>query len=249
MKLLRSHVFISCLAACSISSFAYTNSVSTITSLPIKLICSYRLTFKPDSTNSTVQTEMMDLFITDSLSSFRSHNRFKRDSIIETHNGELTSPEASELVAKALQAPKPKFTYIIYKNAKSKSCVVYDNIFKDNFTYKENTFPFSWTLYPETAQIAGYSCQKATTTFAGRKYIAWFSRSIPISDGPYKFSNLPGLIIKISDLGDNYTFELNKIIKPTSNFYLNLPHQKATLTTKKDFFLQVTQPARMQLTG
>jgi GLPGLI family protein len=187
--------------------------------------------------SQTTQTEIMDLFITDSLTSFRSRNRFKRDSIIENNKGISTSSEASELVSKALQAPKPKFTYVIYKSKKNKLCTAYDNIFKDNFSYKEEGFPCSWTLYSETSQVSGYTCQKATTSFAGRNYTAWFTRGIPVSDGPHKFSNLPGLIVKISDSRNSYSFELMQVIKPKSMYYLSLPPQKVVITTKRELFL------------
>ena len=60
-------------------------------------------------------------------------------------------------------------------------------------------------------KILGYECIKATGNFRGRNYTAYFSAKIPISDGPFKFSGLPGLILKISS-DDNYTmFEATKI--------------------------------------
>jgi hypothetical protein len=52
-----------------------------------------------------------------------------------------------------------------------------------------------------------YPCQKATATFKGRNYEAWFTQSIPFSDGPYKFSGLPGLILEIRDTQGHYVFQ------------------------------------------
>jgi GLPGLI family protein len=45
-------------------------------------------------------------------------------------------------------------------------------------------------------------------TYAGRDYKAWFTNEIPVSDGPYKFYGLPGLIVEIEDSKKQYTFEL-----------------------------------------
>lgn len=42
----------------------------------------------------------------------------------------------------------------------------------------------NWKLYDEETEILGYKCKKATTSFAGRDYIAWYSTEISISDGP-----------------------------------------------------------------
>ena len=49
---------------------------------------------------------------------------------------------------------------------------------------------------------------RAETTFAGRKWYAWFTQEIPFQDGPYKFKGLPGLIIKVEDAKGDYSFDL-----------------------------------------
>ncbi|MGC3977437.1 MAG: GLPGLI family protein [Paludibacteraceae bacterium] len=45
---------------------------------------------------------------------------------------------------------------------------------------------------------------------------AWFTPEIPIKEGPYKFSSLPGLILKISDDKNHYIFTCTGIRKPKS---------------------------------
>jgi hypothetical protein len=37
---------------------------------------------------------------------------------------------------------------------------------------------------------------------------AWFSSEIPISEGPYKFTGLPGLVMEISDVKNNFRYKL-----------------------------------------
>jgi GLPGLI family protein len=49
--------------------------------------------------------------------------------------------------------------------------------------------------------------QKATLRYGGRDWIAWFCPEIPLSDGPYKFCGLPGLILKVYDNRMHYIFE------------------------------------------
>ncbi|MEL7122487.1 MAG: GLPGLI family protein [Bacteroidota bacterium] len=65
-----------------------------------------------------------------------------------------------------------------------------------------------WNLENETKKISGLNCLKATTTYGGRDYIAWYTTEIPITDGPYVFNGLPGLIIKVVDSQKWYKFEL-----------------------------------------
>ena len=64
-----------------------------------------------------------------------------------------------------------------------------------------------------------YSVQKANAEFGGRIWNAWFTNDIPFSDGPYKFSGLPGLILKISDVTNSHNFELIGLEKIESNAY------------------------------
>lgn len=74
---------------------------------------------------------------------------------------------------------------------------------------KEELPTLNWVLDPaETKMIGKLQCAKATVTFRGRDYIAWYSKDIPINYGPYKFHGLPGLIIEIYDTSRRYTWSL-----------------------------------------
>ena len=80
-----------------------------------------------------------------------------------------------------------------------------------NYIYNEDKPEFKWTIDKDTMTLLGYTCQKATTTFRGRNYTAWFAPEIPSSNGPWKFGGLPGLILKISDDKRNFIFECSGI--------------------------------------
>ena len=67
-----------------------------------------------------------------------------------------------------------------------------------------------WQLGSEKKQIAGHICTKATASFRGRNYTAWFAEDIQIADGPWKFKGLPGLLLEISDdLGQVKIYAVN----------------------------------------
>lgn len=104
----------------------------------------------------------------------------------------------------------PNLIYTITKNY-SKNSVVYH--IKDSGVKFKITEPIliKWKISNETKTINNLKCQKATTDLYGRKWVAWFSPEIAIQDGPYKFNNLPGLIIKIEDTERNHSFELTEI--------------------------------------
>jgi len=64
-----------------------------------------------------------------------------------------------------------------------------------------------WTLMADRQTILGHECQKATTHWRGRDFVAWFSADIPVRLGPWSFGGLPGLILKLYDVQKFYTWE------------------------------------------
>ncbi len=130
--------------------------------------------------------------------------------------------------------PHSQFHYSIYKTVALKRVYSYDRLGMQSYCYEEPT-PLAWTPTPATATLAGYACQRATTTFGGRQWEAWFTRAVPVSDGPYKFYGLPGLIVKVSDTRQHYVFELAQLTKPTRERLLTLPKKTPTTTDRAAF--------------
>lgn len=50
-------------------------------------------------------------------------------------------------------------------------------------------------------------------SYAGRTYKVWYTTEIPLSDGPWKFRGLPGLILEVEDLSGEYFYTCTKIQK------------------------------------
>jgi GLPGLI family protein len=71
----------------------------------------------------------------------------------------------------------------------------------------ENIPEIDWELKAETKEILGYNCKKATGTYRGRNYIAYYTTDIPIYDGPFKFNGLPGLILSVFEENKKVSFE------------------------------------------
>jgi GLPGLI family protein len=62
-----------------------------------------------------------------------------------------------------------------------------------------------WKIHSDEKNINGVPCRKATLKFRGRSYTAWFSDNFGVTGGPWKFNNVPGLILNIYD--DTKRFE------------------------------------------
>ncbi|WP_026315556.1 GLPGLI family protein [Riemerella columbina] len=92
----------------------------------------------------------------------------------------------------------------------------------DYYIIKSND-EMKWRLEDETKKIKNITLQKASTSFGGRTWIAWFDSNIPLQEGPYKFNGLPGLIYEIYDSQNLFHYSLVKnknlpIVYNTNNF-------------------------------
>ncbi|RPD43428.1 GLPGLI family protein [Paracnuella aquatica] len=194
----------------------------------------YEMKYQPDSTDiSSIKFEKMILLFSENSSSFLSYPQYLYDSAAyaETQKGNSFGP--SFAFASSVYTP---ITYHIFKS--QKSIQTFDKTQTTNspyFEYEENTDIFKWILKDELDTIMSFACQKAEVNFGGRKWTAWFTNEIPISTGPYKFSGLPGLIVKISDSQGYWNFSLTDLVNfktKTYPFYKQVP----TKTTKQQFF-------------
>lgn len=179
----------------------------------------YVYTFKPDSLNlDKTETELMGLFIDKNGSTYLSLTKVKRDSAIAQN---MNSDGISSNMSVSLNTfPQGKVRGIIQKDWRSRTAISYLTLNTDRFKITQH-ITFNWQIGTETAMIQGKKCQLATVEYKGRKYNAWFTNEIPISDGPYKFGGLPGLIVKIEDTKKQHIWEL-KAIEKFKHIKLNL---------------------------
>lgn len=180
----------------------------------------YSVDYSLDSTDlKSKKSEDMVLFLSNDISSFSSKSKLYKNTVIVKGNSAQTSKES--LTA---------FPYVIIKNPKNNFLAYTLQIVDDYFYYKQNLDLFNWKLHSETKTIKDYNTQKATTTYAGRDYTAWFTKDIPISDGPFKFNGLPGLILEISDSENHYNYKIKSFekLKPSVDFEINLKQYVST---------------------
>ena len=211
------------LVVCSIPFFSFSqNQIKD----DFKYRVTYELTYALDSTKlNSKKKDVMILLIGDDHSVFSSRARFFRGEIITKLNSGSTS-----------KAAKTDFPYTIIKSTKDKKLFYTMQIAKDFFYYDQKLDLFQWQLHAETMMIEDYKVQKATTTYAGRDYIAWFTEEIPVADGPFKFSGLPGLILKIADRHNHYEYKFASLerLEPKQPFKLKL--RRYVKTTKRELF-------------
>ncbi|MFC0343494.1 GLPGLI family protein [Epilithonimonas hispanica] len=161
----------------------------------------YQATLTPDSTNVEKKTELAYLDTDGKKSVFYAENAMKRDSLMERMR------TTQNFNREQMQSLRSNLQFTIEKDLTNQSLIYKSRIGRDNYSYSE-TPTFDWKILPETVKIGDYQTQKAETKFGGRTWYAWFTQEIPLQDGPYKFSGLPGLIVKVQDERGDYSFDL-----------------------------------------
>src|SRR5690625_3165809 len=129
-----------------------------------------------------------------------------------------TSPQASVFVNESVDSDQTGnwasfFQLKVYKNFDNGKVIATENLASKIYGYQEPDVPLDWNITSGSKNYSGYQAQKATTSFAGRDYEAWFTMEIPLPDGPYVFSGLPGLIVELYDTQKHYHFSLLSVTK------------------------------------
>ena len=182
----------------------------------------YEYKFKSDSLAKEFTKENMILDINPDEVKFYPYFFAENDSINKTTNNRNSSWDDALPVLKRNRSTNKNTSYVLLN---------------DLFSIQTED-PISWKLSTETKKVKTYNLQKATTTFGGRKWIAWFNTEINLNEGPYKFRGLPGLIFEIADDQNSFSFNLVKSYQlkstyDTSEFLESFAGQKAIPITEK----------------
>ncbi len=93
---------------------------------------------------------------------------------------------------------KKFFGHTSYKNISSGLFLFQSQPMNNPKYLIEDTIPkFDWEIFPEQKIILNYKCKKATCTYNGTLYIAWYTEEIPLPHGPNIFGGLPGVILEL----------------------------------------------------
>lgn len=175
----------------------------------------YETLVNPDSVNLvSMKSERTFLDVKGARSLFISENKLKRDSLFMSvrseakENGKKEEKDFSKMEGRKHFEPT-FFEYFITKTIPDQKVYYYEKAFGKQIYYQEDR-PVKWEVTNMMEKQNGYSAQKAVAEFGGRIWTAWFTKEIPLHDGPYKFSGLPGLIVKLEDDKGDYKFDLVK---------------------------------------
>lgn len=195
----------------------------------------YALSFVKDSTLVEDRTNGQTLLlIGKSKSQFIDYNSFRKDSI---YNAEIKKGSANPtaLLGQVLALGRQiQFKPILIKNFPQKGEYTFQEMLtsRSNYRYTDKDVHLDWKLHSDTKEIQSYLCKKATCSYRGRNYTAWYSPDIPLNEGPYVFGALPGLILELYDEQDHFHFSLNGLQESTTYDPIYLPKQNIVKSSR-----------------
>lgn len=162
--------------------------------------------------------EQMTLNIGARSASFFSHARQQCDSI------------AADAIRRGINQYKltSQITWNMYTDYPSAGQYSYLERFgMDRFVMVDKRPEPAWTLCEDSLKtVLGYPCRKATATVLGREWTAWYTDDIPLDNGPWLLSGLPGLILQAETADSCFRFEANGLAKGTGTQPINYHGEK-----------------------
>ena len=173
----------------------------------------YGFEYTKDSINSTKGYDILYLELYEDHSFCFSKYTWELDSIINSPHGEKLYDEllTASLLKDGPRAgtyPHRRSTFMVSKYPDSKSIITKDYCDNEYYQYCDSMADFVWNITDSIKIIDGMSVINAQGTYHGRLWNVWFCPDLPWSDGPWKFCNLPGLIIEARDKDELYVFKL-----------------------------------------
>ncbi|TAD94194.1 MAG: GLPGLI family protein [Bacteroidetes bacterium] len=178
-------------------------------------------------------------------------NSFKT---IDTKNTVTVSKGVSESYQSTLDVNRPQGDTLVRYFKSNRSSVIYKDR-QNNTLYFENGSKlvkstkkifsdslnsFNWVITNATKNVGDFECVKALCIWRGRAYAAWFTETIPLAEGPWKFGGLPGLIVELYDEEKTIYWKLETMTEVAyQNF--SLPKAEGTFLEFKKMYKDAAQ--------
>ncbi|MDR1984034.1 MAG: GLPGLI family protein [Prevotellaceae bacterium] len=180
------------------------------------LICNYKYMYVTDTLQHTRKDDMMILAIGRNICKFYSETNRLYDSAVKVQMQKIITESGNRIHINSDNIPQIKRSEVkavMYFNYPKGKITTFDRILFV-YEYEEDIENINWQfIHDESKEILGYTCKKATCRFRGRDYEAWYTPDIPINLGVWKFSGLPGLILRVSDSQEQVQFVCESVEK------------------------------------
>lgn len=211
-----------------------TNKIYSQKSVEVNYLSKYKYTKQKDSANKNSKfIDIMYLEIGKKETRFYS---YLKQLGIQNGDDDIKAKMSIEYVQQNLgRYNSENESEIILVNYKTKQVTVKDKLTRGGkaYFYFENITAPVWNISSDTIRILNLLCQKATTNFKGRYFTAWFAKEIAYPYGPWLFSGLPGLILKVEDSTHQFIFECTGLDNKMSEKSVLKEYQDCKIISKK----------------
>lgn len=185
----------------------------------IKVGYTYHRTFVRGSDGIVKKEIQFILLANKEQSKFYSPDTESKDSLESTPKGRAISKQLLDNAVKRYIETKDESamnsivyhtSLYVFRSLPGNEMTVYDYAGGlDHGYYTEPIGEIKWEIADSTKNVLGYNCVMATTNYHGREWTAWFTPDIPIQEGPWKLSGLPGLILEATESTGQHSFIAN----------------------------------------
>ena len=131
------------------------------------------------------------------------------------------------------------FLYI-FRSTPDDTMTVYDKAGSLEYgVYTEPLGEIQWEISDSTKTVLGYDCVMATANYHGRDWTAWFAPDIPLQEGPWKLTGLPGLILETSESTGQHSFETTGLEASNQEIVPIYPYQQYDKMSRIDMLRQL----------
>lgn len=226
-----------------LSVFIFTTSVQLMAQQDDSalLAVTYHFIHIADTTDraNPVNRDMV-LLVSQSNSRYQNAKRWKQFVASEKARAAMMNANRSTAVAAisvsgglAATVSTPGINAHFYQLPKERKIIQTEYVGSTQYRITENMPAINWRVESESRTIGGYTCQKATGTYGGRMYTAWFTTALPFSYGPWKLCGLPGLILEAADATGDVKFEFAGIEADSASHHLSLGTGKMVDVTEE----------------
>ena len=125
----------------------------------------------------------------------------------------------------------------VYKDLTKSEVYFEQNISLAPFYTIDTSPAIAWELTEDTKEILGYQCQRAVGFLGGRLYDAYFTPEISISDGPWRFQGLPGLILEVKSSDGIFSLVGSSLKITKEEPIIENPYAEKEIIKREDFLI------------
>ena len=179
-----------------------------------------------DSLGAQNVQEIVYLDVFENQSRFASEVNIFREEVFNGVDLSLNSSDSELRKASELaNSRSTEMNYRVYREGEQLN--TYLQLAFTDYRIKQDVDFIVWAIDPLITTLNQMKVQKATGTLGGREWEVYFTKDIALQEGPYKFKNLPGFVIKAQTKDGLFSFELLKSEKVFNSYWLPQSHSHA----------------------